>query len=564
MADQIKTAGTGAEGEDTSGSANPLSGDFGSGTGTSSQPETGGQFSGTSGQPLDTGASAVEGQQTQTQSKKAPASSGMFTNIQKYVSKNKPQAQKMGQAVKQDVETKAGDIRSVVEGAQNKLADDISRAETARTGAETFASKQIGAITSGMGFGTPVQTDQQGNRNLTASTPQAPSLTPDEETAKRYQELLGGQISGYVDPQAQDLSQQILEAKQLAQKTQQAGTEQGRQNLLKDIFRKEGQYTRGMSGLDQLIMAGDPSAMQQIADVQGIGQQLISGRPDDPSTPDIDESMVGIPQIGSNLSAQAATELDMKQKALDAIKAQYGKTVSGLEDPIQARLKEAQDFQRTIGAEFGEGADLVIDPKVAEALKLQEMITYGIDPTSYYKGELAAPSSAAQVMTQGELAKLQALQELSGKASDLSGFDEVGGYDPSKAFDLESFQAAVDAKKEELRVDDQDLFQQASTGLQQQQDIDRQILDTVKKRTGKSYRSVEEMQNDPFLNMDYLAGSNFNDLINQRQGIQDNIKNLSMQLYGGGPGFARNLDLDTINQALQNIKDAQTKKLTIG
>lgn len=62
--------------------------------------DTGAQTSGGSSQPSQIQA----GSQTSTTNKKAPkASSGMFTNIQKYVEKNKPQAQNIATAVTGDV-----------------------------------------------------------------------------------------------------------------------------------------------------------------------------------------------------------------------------------------------------------------------------------------------------------------------------------------------------------------------------------------------------------------------------------------------------------------------------
>jgi len=64
------------------------------------------------------------------------------------------------------------------------------------------------------------------------------------------------------------LAEQSQKARALQQMAGQAGTEQGRRNLLQDTFSKQGAYTQGMGGLDQLITSGDDQARQQIT--QGV------------------------------------------------------------------------------------------------------------------------------------------------------------------------------------------------------------------------------------------------------------------------------------------------------
>lgn len=537
MADVVNTAGSGQE-DDTTGST-PLSTSGGS---QSTQQDSSAQFSSDSGQPLDSGASAVEAQQTQTTNKAAPkASSGMFTNIQKYVEKNRPQAQAMGKAVKEDVENKAGDIRSAVEGAQKRLGEDIQRAEQARTGAEQFAKEQIQSI---------IQPTQQ-------------AQAPTEENRAKYQELLGGEIGGYIAPQAQDLSQQILDAKQLAQQTQKASTEQGRQNLLKETFKKQGDYTRGMSGLDQLIMAGDPAAMQQIADVQGIGNQLMQGSGvDDPSTPYIDESL-GIQQVGSNMAAKAASEQAQKQDVLNRIKEQYGTAVSDIEKGIDTRQAEAQRFKDMIASEFGAGSDLEISKQVADALGLKEGIIYDVDPTSYYQSIMTDPT-AAGVMTQDELDKIVALQNLGGQDLKYGGFTDVGGYDQSKLFDVGAFQDAIKSAESKLKVPE---WQAAQTAITNRDAAARTISDVEKMLGTKDPSKMSELELAKDIGWDKARA--YTAAVGQVGQYEKQLDDLSRQIYGGYDdgvkgSFNKQLDSNIITQALQNIANLQKRKLTIG
>jgi hypothetical protein len=112
------------------GGVNVLGGD----TGASTTPEAPAADAG-----VNTGSSAIQssGQsvnQAQSKgassSKKAPASSGMFTNIQNYVNKNQPQAQKMAKASTQDFSKQAADIRKATEDKQTQQKERIQTIKT--------------------------------------------------------------------------------------------------------------------------------------------------------------------------------------------------------------------------------------------------------------------------------------------------------------------------------------------------------------------------------------------------------------------------------------------------
>lgn len=582
MANVVNTAGSGQE-EETTGST-PLSAG-GGGALPAEDQDNSAQFSSTSGQTLDVGASAVEAGESQTTSKTAPkASSGMFTNIQKYVEKNKPQAQAMGKAVKQDIEGKASNIRSAVEGAQRKLSDSLKNAQTARTGAQEFAQQQIKGISEGLGRPETVTSsgrrgEATANRNI--------SYMPSEEDASRFQNIFKGDIEGYLAPQAQDISKEVLEARNLGQMTQQAATEQGRQNLLKQTFRKQGDYNKGMSGLDQLIMAGDPSAMQQVADVQEIGQQLVQGGGvDDPNTPYIDESL-GIQQVAGNMAGMVGTEQSQLQQALQNIRDQYSKAVTGIETPIQQRLKEAQDFQNMIASEFGEGADLQISKDVADALNLSETSLYGVDPSQFYSN-LETPTEAS-VMRADELARIKALQSLAGKELALGGFDQVGGYDPSQAFDRQAFMDTIRQKEQELRIPEWQAAGEAidvrdsarNSLIKALEDYDyygtkgsSSLIDILKQGGSIDEGDIRQRM----VGVDSRTLENLSKLLDPYNTAQSTLNNVAKTIKAAGQSGAGNLitgtsagdltfqqimDRKTIQQALDNIKKLQEQKLKI-
>lgn len=98
---------------------------------------------------FQTGMSSTQAgaQQQPTQQKsKGPASSGMFTNIQKYVQKNQPQAQQMAQAVTQNIGSQASEI---AEQAKQKEAQ-MQQSLAANTAAMEAQKKEAGQIVGGI------------------------------------------------------------------------------------------------------------------------------------------------------------------------------------------------------------------------------------------------------------------------------------------------------------------------------------------------------------------------------------------------------------------------------
>lgn len=206
--------------------------------------------------------STQAGAAQQPQQSNKPASSGMFTNIQKYVQKNKPQAQKMAGAVTENVGSQASDIAAQAEKKQAdmKAALDSNQASLANQRQE--AENIVGGV-----MGTNQPAPQQPAQQEQPAPQQEQPAAPQQDPSARFQELMQGP-QGMIDVGNVSLAEQSQKAKALQQMAGQAGTEQGRRNLLQDTFSKQGEYTQGMGGLDQLITSGDDQARQQIT--QGV------------------------------------------------------------------------------------------------------------------------------------------------------------------------------------------------------------------------------------------------------------------------------------------------------
>jgi hypothetical protein len=218
---------------------------------------------------VQTGASVNQAaSQGQSQNKSAPkASSGMFTNIQKYVQKNQPQAQQMSQAVTEDFGKKAAEIRKATQEKQQQQQQAIQGGTQAMQSQIEEAQGLVGNI---MNQQAPAVDPKAGESAAPVDAQAAPTV--DEEQAARFQELMAGPQVGQVADL--NLSQQNMRSQALQNLAQGAMGEQGRRNLVKDTFGDRA-YSRGQSSLDNLILSGDAGARESlISGVGGESQQL--------------------------------------------------------------------------------------------------------------------------------------------------------------------------------------------------------------------------------------------------------------------------------------------------
>jgi len=202
--------------------------------------------------------------------KKAPrASSGAYTNIQKYVEKNQPQAQKMAGAVSKDIGKQAESIRNAVESQKAQKENILQTNAQSIQGATDWAKDLVGNIS-----GTQQPTTQVTPSDQEVATTPEP-FQPSEEDITRFQSLMQGNVQGVQAPQDLNIRKDQAQANALQQLAGTADTEAGRRNLLQQTFQKQGDYTRGMSGLDQLITSGDQAAREQlVTGTQGQAQTL--------------------------------------------------------------------------------------------------------------------------------------------------------------------------------------------------------------------------------------------------------------------------------------------------
>jgi hypothetical protein len=295
----------------------------------------------------------MSSQGTSTSKASPKASSGMFTNIQNYVKKNQPQAQKMSKAVQADTGSQAAEIRQAAEQKQAKTASVIGANNQAIQAERDFARSTVDNImnpqtTAPALAPTPAATAQQPNATATIAepspiTPEAPvAPVTSEDDMARFQAAMAGNVTGLQDVSNTNYSQETSKAQALRNLAQNANTEQGRKNLLRGTFgdRDKG-YSRGMAGLDQLIVGGDEAARTDL--IQGIQGQS-----------------EGLQSDISSLQQQELESLGEQRQALKNIgadvtgmgtEADTGLTTE-MEDAYQAALKGRTDLLNPESEEY--------------------------------------------------------------------------------------------------------------------------------------------------------------------------------------------------------------------
>lgn len=287
------------------------------------QPTGTGPSGGSTVQASNTGSQAQPGGTSKPKSGRA--SSGMFTNIQKYVQANKPQAQNMATAATQTVTDKAQNIGQSVQQKKDQLSGRIQANMNRLNEQRNFAQQQIQQTAQG-------QEIQQ----------------PDVD---RFQSLL---VEGPEVQQVRnlDVSRGEARAQALQNLTNRVGTDAGRRQLLQDTFGGR-EYNRGQSSLDSLIMSSDRAAREGLVEdtraaSQGLQDQIeLAKRASELERQgliDSAENFVNeVNAMGDEAFTGIGSELDER---IAAERALIAERLGGLEEGAQA---EYADFFRRYG-----------------------------------------------------------------------------------------------------------------------------------------------------------------------------------------------------------------------
>jgi hypothetical protein len=324
------------------------------GAAPAAQPQGGVQPSGQPSTParIQEGASVNQAaSQGAAQNKKSgSASSGMFTNVQKYVERNRPQAQKMAKAVTQDFSRQAGEIAQQVENQRNQQLEQIEANKGILAGQYQQAEGQVADI-----MGEGYQPASQANVFYQGVEP----VTPQEGLT--FADMASSQSPiGVTAASNLNLGQANMRSQALANLARNAERENFRRGLMRETF-GDRQYTRGQSALDDLIMGGSKEAREAvIGETQGRSQAL--------------------QRLLSRTARESQEDVAAQNQAIggfsEAIRGMAADPRKEVQDEIDARNKRLQALD--LGGDISQ-ADL-------EALGLeasQVSNLYGMDPSDY-------------------------------------------------------------------------------------------------------------------------------------------------------------------------------------
>jgi hypothetical protein len=425
---------------------------------------------------------AAQSQQPQQSNK--PASSGMFTNIKSYVEKNQPAAQKMAGAVSQNVGDQASQIREQADKKAQQQKDAIAANNKTIEQEAAWASTNINNVIGGQPQ-TPPATQNQPQTEVSDPAPEvdvppAP-VVPEfsEEDMTRMQALTRGELQGITQVGDLNLAQQQAKIQALQSMAQGANTEQGRINILKNTFGNRGdtQYTRGLSGLDQLIVSGDQAAREQMVqgtqgqvqelsqDVQGIQQDVNDQRMAQEQAlrgfgSDIQEQInKGLTGIDTDLQTKINQEIAARKNLLP----QYQEDLEAMQTTYGSMAQEMNNVLNSGNLTSGvDVSKLNLSPQALEKIGLtQEQINSLSSriPTTYIRGRQLYPGGPREKIKVLDTAKIgqrkQILEKLSGGLNSLSSSDPFSASLTEKGFSMDKLLAGEDLTKSNLATQEQ-------------------------------------------------------------------------------------------------------------
>lgn len=277
----------------------------------------------------------------------------------------------------------------------------------------------------------------------------------------------------------------------LAQNAQNAGTEAGRFDLLRNSFNQPN-YSRGQQKLDQLFLQAQPGVSRQLQ--QNLTQATA------PVTQDVTS-------FGTDTDAKIAALSGLSKARQDQIKnlVSSGSDTNGLETDMsqrglqdidassQARLAEAQ--QRATGAQGIQDrlANRQLNQSDLGSLGFGKdgQSLYGVDLSQFLSGVNNNPTLTGAA-DPAEFARYRALQQLSGDTTGdiFGGATQAGGYNPYQ-FNATGAQQAIDAARTNL---EDTRFQQARTAIANNPWTNQQQANQLRGQAGGA-QNADELQN---------------------------------------------------------------------
>ena len=218
-----------------------------------------------------------------------------------------------------------------------------------------------------------------------------------EQDIQRFNNLRTG--AERFDEAILNLSEQSRRSQDLTDLAKGSRTSEGRRELLRQTYGRQGQYTAGQSALDNLIFAGDTEARRGL--IQGLNQQA-----QEVSNQLKDAERQGLITRDEMVRANAQLQKDL-QTQLDTAQA-------GLQSDLEQRLQSGEGiYSKELMDRLASGQGLTEQDMAILGLTGQER--FNVDPQSLRLQYDPTQYSIQDVANLTDVSRAQALARLSGK-----------------------------------------------------------------------------------------------------------------------------------------------------
>lgn len=180
--------------------------------------------------------------------------SGMFTNLNKYISQNQPKVQQMGQDISKNIQGQVQKVQSQANQQQQLFNQQISEQQAKMNDQANKTQSTTSNITNTY---NPNEYNQYGEQ---VNPPTSP-ISVDDVEYQRIRDILEGKTR-YNTVEELNLADQMNKAQELQRLGAGATTEEGRRALLRNVYSPSAQYTAGKQKLDDFLLKGTGQATQ--------------------------------------------------------------------------------------------------------------------------------------------------------------------------------------------------------------------------------------------------------------------------------------------------------------
>jgi hypothetical protein len=369
-----------------------------------------------------------------TTNKSGKASSGMFTNIQNYVAKNQPQAQKMAESTLGEIRKANEASKTAQKNALSQFSGQTEQGGLHDTTARRAELEQFTRQESGLQQPAPVaQTPPVEGAEAPVAAPVQTGIDESQFANilnAKYQGPRNLTETGNIYSQLQKQAQKSADMGQLTQ------TDQGRSQLMTDLNTRGGrQYGAGMSKLDSMLMG---QQTDQLQDIMSAGKEIGSSQ----------DIMRNVGQQAQDVaSGRAAEVMETQKQGREA----FQKLSQERQGQVDQRVGDVVDNWDKLPDHYKgifSKPDGSIDLSAIEAATLgmddstrlfNVRDQYGVD--ELFGGVEADKTKLISKDEQGNLARLQALSNLA-TGMDGEKLYDIGDYSNA---DIAGSQSAFDA-----------------------------------------------------------------------------------------------------------------------